>query len=284
MPENQSQSQPRIAGRNYRSDISWILVVFAVVLGGLAGYVLRPAVENAGRQTNAGISTDTGLTESARAQVNESITEATAPLATSLEEILQRMRNEDQAAESANGIERVSSELDTIRLMLNDREDHIKNLIAAGDEEARANLDAFVTQTNQQLYQMNDLENSVNQLAAEIPRLRNTVQTLRPVKPETGEQPDTVFDPPSLDDGPDSTSQPVPSGMGLLIINSTSARDAAISINGQNQTLSPGRNTFMVPVQQIELRHPESSTVWNLDASMWEQQGDQYVISRKWVF
>ncbi len=258
--------------------------MFAVVLGGLAGYVLRPAVENSGRPTNAGISTDTGLTEIARSQVNESITEATAPLATSLDEILQRMRNEDQAAESANGIERVSSELDTIRLMLNDRVDHIENLIAAGDEEARDNLDAFVAQTNQQLFQMNDLENSVNQLAAEIPRLRNTVQTLRPVKPETGEQPDTVFDPPSLDDGPDSTSQTVPSGMGLLTINNTSARDAAISINGQNQMLSPGRNTFMVPVQQIELRHPESNTVWNLDASMWEQQGDQYVISRKWVF
>ena len=96
---------------------------------------------------------------------------------------------------------------------MNDQASYVQQLIDKGDNEARANLDAYVAQTNLRLNQLDDLGTSVNQLAAEIPQIRDTVRTMRPARDESGNLIDNAANGGAAD--PANSSRPA----GRLIIN-----------------------------------------------------------------
>ena len=288
--EQPSGAENRSAFRPRRSDTTWMLVMIAIVAGGLLGYIFRPAIDNFGQTT--GDENSAGLTTVAQSQVNDRIVTALTPLNTSLDELKKMVSSENGDSSmpdsedlsrigSTSSAARISSEIDMIRLMLNDRVSHVEQLIKQGDEEARAQLDAFVEQTSDQLNQIGNLEDSVNMLASEFPKLQDRVRTLRPEYENSESNPsdETTVGRSVLE----TDFRPTQS-LGTLVINNVSARVATLLINGQNQVIQPGKNSIRVPLDKVLLRHPESNMAWTLDSSLWELFGDQYVMTRNWSY
>ena len=72
-----------------------------------------------------------------------------------------------------------------------------------------------------------------------------------------------------------------PASSGLLVIDNDSGREQNVIINGQRATLQRGRNSFRVPVRDVEVSIPSGDKSWKLERSLWERVGDEMVLHRK---
>jgi len=299
--DNPADVEFRVANRRRRSDSAWIMVVFAIVAGCLLGYVFRPAIDSL--VSKSPVDSGSGLDDVAKTQVSDSISQALTPLSSSLDEIRQSiksldnsesMADDDLAArdssedsnanpQAVNDVESLSEEIKALRLVLNDRVGHVEQLVKDGNEESRVKLEAFASKANKQLDLINDLEVSVNQLAAEVPRLQNTIRTMKP-NYENPERPEKSSSESAKPKSVLETAGRSNVSMGSLVINNTSGRKASLIVNGQDQVIQPGSNSIQVPVGEVTIGHSETGTSWTLDESLWEWVGDQYVITRNWSY
>ena len=297
--------------RSQNPDTPWVLVAIALIAGILIGYLGHPVIS--GPEAEGSDSREV-LSKEEPSGVEQSISTALTPVTQALDEIRASLNPAD--GNPANGstgpgsgdVARLFGEVQALQILVKDQNRAMEQLIRNSDADTQASLGALAAQTGERLQQLDELGATVDQLAAKMPELLDSVQTLRPVTESgtsetvsldsvtgdsvtgdsvTGDSAaeDTVAEDSVTTDSVTVFEAPLETGpTGTLNINNTSDQAVTILINGESRVLSPGENSFVVPRDRVEVRHPASGTVWNLDPSLWEMTGDRYMINRKWVF
>ncbi len=303
MPSDTSlERPPRITSHSGTSFVLWGLSIVAIITAGVLGYVARPLIE-----TESATNEDN---QKLALLVKSHVGQAVVPIDASVKELKQLIESSDQGSRvSTEDMKRLSTELGQLR-------SHIDKEIGRMEQAASAQEAGFRTQINETIFQINEklakvdaLATSVDQLVAtDVPNLQNEFKRLKetefrvPGEPggpgqtdtaggtqQSGGAADNTSGADSTNAASDQTGNTNSTGdvetdrsLGKLVINNTTASEFSITINGQPQLLIPGENTFRVPLQEVNIAHPRSSLNWQLDASMWENTADGYVIRRKW--
>ena len=261
----------RVSGQSGNSVALWGLLIIAVAVAGVLGYLLRPMIDGRGvtsLNTNNPI-TSAGLSDLAKSQVTDAITAALTPLNSSVSELRQTVDSAgDVPLLSRHDVQLISDQLSSLRTYIDRQVGQMEQLVKTGDTEFRAGINQTILEINTRLAAVDTLSTSVKQLVTEYSELKNRIVTARPTMDEQ--------------DGASNVTQRPSQDQGSLLINNTTENEFQITVNGRQETLRPGRNRFTVPVENVVVAHPKSSLTWQLDATLWEQSEDGFVIRRKW--